>query len=106
MWVAPGSVEVLDPIVKEKKAEGSAREFPGLSPSLLKFPQKRQQQLKSTALILRGIKTNPTSIGQDTPVSTYVLFPFAPGGILLVCILSLSVHNNDPLFKGDLHADR
>lgn len=91
VWVAPGSVEVLDPRAKEKKEEGTVREFPGLLPSHLEFPQMRWHQLKSRTLILRGIKTNPTSIGQDTPVSIWRPFPFVLWSHVLVCILSLSV---------------
>lgn len=70
MWVAPGSVKVLDPKVKEKKEEkGTVRVSLGLLVSHLKFPQKTQQQQKSRTRMLRGIKTNPTSIGQGTPGS-------------------------------------
>lgn len=66
MWVAPGSVEVLDPKVKEKKEEGTVRELLGLSASHLEFPQKRKHQQRSKAQNLRGIKTNPTNTGQST----------------------------------------
>lgn len=69
MWVAPGSVEVLDPKAKEKKEKGTARGCLGLPLSHSELPQKRRHQQKSRTLILRVIQTNPTSIGQDTPGS-------------------------------------